>query len=164
MGWGEHPLESRDLEGYCSSELKTASHSLQGLVVPVIRNVESMNYADIERTISELGEKVKWKAACVSASGRSGRGAGRGRPGKAGFTRGQCSGNQSLSVLGKVCRARDWQSPPGAKVYLSGSAQSRKSRALVTEDLIREGLLGKAKVLKASCLSSGVEAWPQGLS
>lgn len=33
--------------------------SFQGLVVPVIRNVESMNYADIERTISELGEKVR---------------------------------------------------------------------------------------------------------
>uniref|UniRef100_H0VEC4 Dihydrolipoyllysine-residue succinyltransferase component of 2-oxoglutarate dehydrogenase complex, mitochondrial n=1 Tax=Cavia porcellus TaxID=10141 RepID=H0VEC4_CAVPO len=30
-----------------------------GLVVPVIRNVETMNYADIERTISELGEKAR---------------------------------------------------------------------------------------------------------
>jgi hypothetical protein len=29
------------------------------LVVPVLRNVEKMNYADIERTISEFGEKVK---------------------------------------------------------------------------------------------------------
>lgn len=38
--------------------LKTAFHFHQGLVVPVIRNVETMNYADIERTISELGEKV----------------------------------------------------------------------------------------------------------
>ncbi|CAO2586943.1 Dihydrolipoyllysine-residue succinyltransferase component of 2-oxoglutarate dehydrogenase complex, mitochondrial [Lemmus lemmus] len=33
--------------------------SFQGLVVPVIRNVETMNYADIERTISELGEKAR---------------------------------------------------------------------------------------------------------
>lgn len=27
-------------------------------MVPVIRNVETMNFADIERTINELGEKV----------------------------------------------------------------------------------------------------------
>lgn len=32
--------------------------SPQGLVVPVIRNVENMNFADIERAIYELGEKV----------------------------------------------------------------------------------------------------------
>lgn len=31
----------------------------QGLVVPVIRNVEGMNYADIEKVIAELGEKVR---------------------------------------------------------------------------------------------------------
>ncbi|MEJ1277483.1 hypothetical protein NN561_008400 [Cricetulus griseus] len=30
-----------------------------GLVVPVIRNVETMNYADVEQTISELGEKAR---------------------------------------------------------------------------------------------------------
>lgn len=30
----------------------------QGLVVPVLRNVETMNYADIEKTTAELGEKV----------------------------------------------------------------------------------------------------------
>ena len=30
----------------------------QGLVVPVIRNVEEMNYADIEKAINALGEKV----------------------------------------------------------------------------------------------------------
>ena len=40
-------------------QLKTVFYFHQGLVVPVIRNVETMNYADIERTISELGEKVK---------------------------------------------------------------------------------------------------------
>ena len=32
--------------------------SCQGLVVPVIRNVEEMNYADIEKAINALGEKV----------------------------------------------------------------------------------------------------------
>ena len=31
---------------------------LQGLVVPVIRNVEEMNYADIEKAINSMGEKV----------------------------------------------------------------------------------------------------------
>ena len=34
------------------------SISRQGLVVPVIRNVEEMNYADIEKAINALGEKV----------------------------------------------------------------------------------------------------------
>lgn len=28
-------------------------------MVPVVRNVENMNYADIERAIYELGEKVR---------------------------------------------------------------------------------------------------------
>ncbi len=31
---------------------------VQGLVVPVLRNVEKMSFADIERTINEFGEKV----------------------------------------------------------------------------------------------------------
>ncbi len=31
---------------------------IQGLVVPVLRNVEKMSFADVERTISEFGEKV----------------------------------------------------------------------------------------------------------
>ena len=31
----------------------------QGLVVPVLRNVETMNYADIEKGLNALGEKVK---------------------------------------------------------------------------------------------------------
>lgn len=34
-------------------------HQLQGLVVPVVRNVESMSYADIEKTIAALGEKAR---------------------------------------------------------------------------------------------------------
>lgn len=33
-------------------------------MVPVVRNVENMNYADIERAIYELGEKVR-KAGSV---------------------------------------------------------------------------------------------------
>ena len=37
---------------------KRSVTSLQGLVVPVIRNVEEMNYADIEKAINALGEKV----------------------------------------------------------------------------------------------------------
>merc|ERR1712130_341236 len=31
----------------------------KGLVVPVLRNVERMNYADIEKGIAELGKKAK---------------------------------------------------------------------------------------------------------
>ena len=30
----------------------------QGLVVPVVRDVEAMNFADIEKSLNELGEKV----------------------------------------------------------------------------------------------------------
>ena len=33
---------------------------IQGLVVPVLRNVEAMNYADIEKTTAELGAKVSF--------------------------------------------------------------------------------------------------------
>ena len=32
---------------------------LQGLVVPVLRNVQDMNYADIEKGIAALGDKAK---------------------------------------------------------------------------------------------------------
>lgn len=37
----------------------------QGLVVPVLRNVEAMNYADIEKGIAALGEKAKNNALAV---------------------------------------------------------------------------------------------------
>lgn len=37
-------------------------------MVPVIRNVENMNYADIERAIYELGEKVR-KVGAFSEKG-----------------------------------------------------------------------------------------------
>ena len=40
--------------------------SVQGLVVPVIRNVETMNFADIEKTINALGEKVKTQNIFIS--------------------------------------------------------------------------------------------------
>ena len=42
---------------YCPGFKETFCIS-QGLVVPVIRNVEEMNYADIEKAINAMGEKV----------------------------------------------------------------------------------------------------------
>ena len=36
---------------------------LKGLVVPVLRNVETMNYADIEKGLNALGEKVSYMFA-----------------------------------------------------------------------------------------------------
>ncbi|CAF3122856.1 unnamed protein product [Rotaria socialis] len=40
-------------------DISVAVASPKGLVVPVIRNVEKMNYADIERAINEYGEQAK---------------------------------------------------------------------------------------------------------
>ncbi|KAL8168532.1 UNVERIFIED_CONTAM: hypothetical protein K2H54_000651 [Gekko kuhli] len=40
-------------------DISVAVATPKGLVVPVIRNVETMNFADIERSISELGEKAR---------------------------------------------------------------------------------------------------------
>ncbi|XP_016048325.1 dihydrolipoyllysine-residue succinyltransferase component of 2-oxoglutarate dehydrogenase complex, mitochondrial isoform X2 [Erinaceus europaeus] len=40
-------------------DISVAVATPRGLVVPVIRNVEVMNYADIERAINELGEKAR---------------------------------------------------------------------------------------------------------
>lgn len=40
-------------------DISVAVATPRGLVVPVIRNVESMNYADIEYTLSKLGEKAR---------------------------------------------------------------------------------------------------------
>ncbi|XP_063295889.1 dihydrolipoyllysine-residue succinyltransferase component of 2-oxoglutarate dehydrogenase complex, mitochondrial [Pelobates fuscus] len=40
-------------------DISVAVSTPKGLVVPVVRNVESMNFADIERTIAELGEKAR---------------------------------------------------------------------------------------------------------
>ena len=51
---------------YCREELPIVFTSqnlrsvlVQGLLVPVLRNVESMNFADIENGIAELGRKAK---------------------------------------------------------------------------------------------------------
>lgn len=40
-------------------DISVAVASPKGLVVPVIRNVEQMNFLNIEKTISELGEKAR---------------------------------------------------------------------------------------------------------
>lgn len=40
-------------------DISVAVSTPRGLVVPVLRNVETMNFADIERTIAELGEKAR---------------------------------------------------------------------------------------------------------
>ncbi|CAI5764252.1 dihydrolipoyllysine-residue succinyltransferase component of 2-oxoglutarate dehydrogenase complex [Podarcis lilfordi] len=40
-------------------DISVAVATPRGLVVPVIRNVETMNFADIERAINELGEKAR---------------------------------------------------------------------------------------------------------
>lgn len=39
-------------------DISVAVATPKGLVVPVIRNTENMNYTQIERAIAELGEKV----------------------------------------------------------------------------------------------------------
>ena len=38
---------------------------VQGLVVPVIRSVEAMNYLDVEKTIIDLGEKARTGSLAV---------------------------------------------------------------------------------------------------
>ncbi|CAL8394017.1 unnamed protein product [Gadus morhua 'NCC'] len=40
-------------------DISVAVSTPKGLVVPVIRNVETMNFADIEKTINALGEKAR---------------------------------------------------------------------------------------------------------
>ncbi|XP_052270728.1 dihydrolipoyllysine-residue succinyltransferase component of 2-oxoglutarate dehydrogenase complex, mitochondrial-like [Dreissena polymorpha] len=40
-------------------DISVAVSTPKGLVVPVIRNVETMNYAEIEKTINALGEKAR---------------------------------------------------------------------------------------------------------
>lgn len=42
----------------CCGTMSKSCGKLQGLVVPVLRNVENMNYAEIEKGLNELGEKV----------------------------------------------------------------------------------------------------------
>jgi 2-oxoglutarate dehydrogenase E2 component (dihydrolipoamide succinyltransferase) len=40
-------------------DISVAVATPKGLVVPVIRNCENMNFADIEKAINALGEKVR---------------------------------------------------------------------------------------------------------
>jgi len=40
-------------------DISVAVATPKGLVVPVLRNVQDMNYADIEKGIASLGEKAK---------------------------------------------------------------------------------------------------------
>lgn len=40
-------------------DISVAVATPKGLVVPVLRNVEKMNYADIEKEIAALGEKAR---------------------------------------------------------------------------------------------------------
>lgn len=42
---------------YCDISIAVATP--KGLVVPVVRNVETMGYAKIEKTLAELGAKVR---------------------------------------------------------------------------------------------------------
>lgn len=45
-------------------DISVAVATPKGLVVPVIRNVERMNYADIEVSINALGEKARKGQFC----------------------------------------------------------------------------------------------------
>lgn len=46
-------------------DISVAVATPKGLVVPVVRNVESMNYAEIELAINALGEKARKGALAV---------------------------------------------------------------------------------------------------
>uniref|UniRef100_A0A4W5MSK0 Dihydrolipoyllysine-residue succinyltransferase component of 2-oxoglutarate dehydrogenase complex, mitochondrial n=1 Tax=Hucho hucho TaxID=62062 RepID=A0A4W5MSK0_9TELE len=46
-------------------DISVAVATPKGLVVPVIRNVETMNFADIEKTINGLGEKARNNSLAV---------------------------------------------------------------------------------------------------
>lgn len=46
-------------------DISVAVATSKGLVVPVIRNVEEMNYLKIEKTIHELGEKAKSNSLAI---------------------------------------------------------------------------------------------------
>lgn len=46
-------------------DISVAVATPKGLVVPVIRSVETMNYADIERSLNELGEKARANALAI---------------------------------------------------------------------------------------------------
>lgn len=46
-------------------DISVAVATPKGLVVPILRNCEGMNYAQIERAISELGEKARNNALAI---------------------------------------------------------------------------------------------------
>lgn len=46
-------------------DISVAVATPKGLVVPVIRNVEEMNYAQIERAIADMGEKARNNALAI---------------------------------------------------------------------------------------------------
>lgn len=46
-------------------DISVAVATSKGLVVPVIRNVEGMNYLKIEKSINELGEKAKSNSLAI---------------------------------------------------------------------------------------------------
>jgi len=46
-------------------DISVAVSTPKGLVVPVLRNVEGMNYADIEKNINALGEKARAGALAI---------------------------------------------------------------------------------------------------
>lgn len=52
-------IEGTDIVYRDYVDISVAVATPKGLVVPVIRNVEAMNYADIELTINQLGEKAR---------------------------------------------------------------------------------------------------------
>lgn len=56
----EHEIVYRDYV-----DISVAVATPKGLVVPVLRNCEDMNYAQIERAISDLGEKARNNALAI---------------------------------------------------------------------------------------------------
>lgn len=59
-------IESNEIiyRDYC--DISVAVATPKGLVVPVLRNVEQMNFADIEKTIYQLGQKAKDNALTMA--------------------------------------------------------------------------------------------------
>lgn len=52
-------IEETDIVYRDYVDISVAVATPKGLVVPVIRNVQGMNYADIEVAINQLGEKAR---------------------------------------------------------------------------------------------------------
>lgn len=52
-------IEGNDVVYRDYIDISVAVASPKGLVVPVIRNVETMNFAQIEKSIAEMGEKAR---------------------------------------------------------------------------------------------------------